>query len=97
MTRTAEIKKCYTITTYGYEGSERYIAAFSEKILNAIKNGDECFVNGKYVYLIENEWYGSYIITKHLKSDCSEFPAGWLIDDRARRYAGKLVARVGVE
>lgn len=94
MTRTRELKNVYTITTYGYEGSNHRIAAFTEKLLNAIKNDYECFVSGKYVYLIENEWYGSYIITKYLKSDCTEFPVGWLIDDKARRYGGKLVARV---
>lgn len=96
MIRTRELKNVYTITTYGYEGSSRCISAFTEKLLNAIENGYECFVSGKYMYLIENEWYDSYIITKYLKSDCTEFPEGWLIDDRARRYAGKLVARLEI-
>lgn len=97
MTRTRVLKNVYTITTYGYEGSDRCIVAFTEKLLNAIKNGYEWFVSGKYVYLIENEWYDSYIVTKYLKSDCTEFPVGYLIDDRARRYGGRLVARVEVE
>ena len=93
MTRTRESKNC-KITTYGYEGSKRCIRAFAEKLLRAIENKYECFDNGKYVYLIENEWSDTYIVTKYLKSDCIEFPAGWLIDDRAKRWGGKLVARV---
>lgn len=95
MTRTKEIKN-YTVTFYGYEGSNHHIAEFSERLLSTIENEYECFTYGKYFYLIENEWFGAYIVTKYLKSDCTEFPVGWLIDDRARRYDGKLAARVEV-
>ena len=85
--------KTLTVTTYGYEGRNMN---WMRKIFAAVESGYECFTNGKYVYMIENEWTHSYIVTKYLKSDCIEFPAGWLIDDRARRYAGRLVARVEV-
>lgn len=95
MTRTIEIKN-YTVTFYGYEGNNYYIEAFSERLLRALEHGYECFVSGKFVYLIENEWFGRYIVTKYLKSDCTEYPTGWLIDDRALRYASQLVARVEV-
>lgn len=98
MTKT---KKFYNleITTYGYEGAERYFKTFAPKIAQALKSGYECFIYGRYVYdivmMYEDTDGVAYEINKYCKSDCKEItPGAWLIDSPTRMFCGTLVANV---
>lgn len=87
------------ITSYSYEGSNKYISEFSAKLEYAIKIGIEAFEWGKYVYEITylrgDEGGHAYEVSKYLKADCKELVPGiWIIDSPTRMMCGTIVANV---
>lgn len=87
------------ITTYGYEGDEKYFEAFSEKLSKALQEGNKHFELGGYIYEIYYSGDGingtSYAIEKYNKSDCFETEPGvFIIDAPTRMYCGTFAANV---
>ena len=87
------------ITTYGYEGDEKYFEAFVAKLAQELKEGNEYFEYGGYIYEICCLWddiYGtSYAIEKYNKLDCFETAQGtFIIDAPTRMYCGTVAAHV---
>ena len=87
------------ITTYGYESDEKYFESFSSKLAQELKEGNEYFEYGGYIYEICCLWddiYGtSYEICKYSKSDCIDTGNGALIiHSPARMFCGSVVAHV---
>lgn len=98
MTKNKKIENL-EITTYGYEGDEKYFEAFSAKLAQELKEGNEYFEYGGYIYEILCLWDGiygtSYEICKYSKSDCIDTGNGALIiHSPARMFCGNLVANV---
>lgn len=87
------------ITTYGYECDGKYFKTFSEKLAQELKEGNEYFEYGGYIYEICWLWDGiygtSYEICRYDKSDCIDTGNGALIIHLpSRMFCGTLVANV---
>lgn len=98
MTKTKKFENL-EITTYGYEGDEKYFEAFSEKLSKELPEGNMHFELGGYIYEIYYSGDGingtSYAIEKYNKSDCFETEPGvFIIDSPTRMYCGTFVANV---
>lgn len=87
------------ITTFGYEGDDKYFKTFSEKLAQELKEGNEYFEYGGYIYeiccLCEGIDVTLYEICKYDKSDCIDTGNGALIiHSPSRMFCGNLVANV---
>lgn len=87
------------ITTFGYEGDDKYFKTFSEKLAQELKDGNEYFGYCGYIYEICYLWddiYGtSYEICKYHQQDYIDTGNGVLkIHSPLRMFCGTLVANV---
>lgn len=98
MTKNKKIENL-EITTYGYEGDEKDFEAFSAKLSQELKDGNEYFVYDGFIYEITQLWEDetgySYEIAKYCKSDCLEVkPGEFVIDSPTRMFCGTVAAHV---